>query len=863
MIDENSPQRWAAHPWQARVIRVVAFLVPILGSIVFVHFASLAVAMPTSSFVLFVSWWIGMSGTATLVLISLDRVFRRVLPLVALFKLSLVFPDEAPSRFRTALRSNTTETLEQRVARARAGGDHSTPVEAAEHLLSLVSELDKYDHLTRGHAERVRAYAQMIGKELHLSKSQLDGLNWAALLHDVGKLSIPDVILNKPGKPTEEEWGVLRRHTEFGDQIVEPLKDWLGDAARAVGEHHERWDGNGYPNKLAGDEISLAARIVSVADVFDVITSARSYKDPFTPAVARDEIAHCAGTQFDPRVVRAFLNVSLGRMRFVMGPLSWLTHAPILGRLPLTPAIGTVAGSMATVAAAVTTGMIATPPAPVLASTVPAAQQSVGKSDPIRETIPGGKSSVVGVESVGPGGKITSLRVLEQPADGRVQVTAGRRLQFTPAPGFTGKVTVPYEACWSDGTCRRGVVVFTVTPVNDPPVARPDAAVSVGGAAVIVDVLANDFDPEGAPLSIVSVSDVAGDRSQVLDRIVLPAGEGAQGAKASVEGKRIRFTPESGFTGTASFTYTIRDDKGGRASTTVRVRVTARPAAPVPTPAPAPEPAATPSPAESPSAPPEPSGSTDAPPAPPAPAAAAPKAVGDRVSVPQGVSVLVDVLANDSGATALTLVSVGTPARGTATKVGNRVRFTAPANYVGAVSFPYTIADADGARATATVSVTVLLVNVAPSFTARGKPVGAAERSRADGSGLGNEHRSGRDERGRPDGVVPRRVRQPRPVRRPASDRHRRHAQLHAGGGHVGRRDRDRACQGRRRHLERRQGHERPDHLHDHRHPRTHPATSASARQPPAGRGGRSCLRRRGRVRDVRRAGERQRSRFG
>ena len=100
-----------------------------------------------------------------MVLIGIDRVARRLLPLVALYKLSLVFPDAAPSRFRAALRANTVETLEQRVARAKALNDRSTPVEAAERLLSLVAELDSHDRLTRGHSERVRAYAQLIAKE--------------------------------------------------------------------------------------------------------------------------------------------------------------------------------------------------------------------------------------------------------------------------------------------------------------------------------------------------------------------------------------------------------------------------------------------------------------------------------------------------------------------------------------------------------------------------------------------------------------------------------------------------------------------------------------------------------------------------
>ncbi len=239
-------------------------------------------------------------------------------------------------------------------------------------------------------------------------------------------------------------------------------------------------------------------------------------------------------------------------MRFVMGPLSWLTHAPILARMPLTPAIGTVAGTMATVATAVATGVIATPPDPVLASNVPALEQSVGKSDPIKEITPENTSVVIGVERVGPGGKVLSLRVLKQPVAGHAHVTAGRQLQFTPSPGFTGTVSVLYEACWPGVTCRRGVVEVVVTPVNDPPVARPDAAVSPGGVPVVVDVLANDVDPEGGPLTIVSVSGTGGNRAQVLERIVLPAGSRAEVARAEIGESGFALHPRAGLSGCRS-----------------------------------------------------------------------------------------------------------------------------------------------------------------------------------------------------------------------------------------------------------------------------------------------------------------------
>jgi hypothetical protein len=698
VVTDETAQRWAARPVQAAVIRGFLFVVPIVGSVIFLHFLSGLVAMPTSSFVLFISWWVLMSGAATVVLVVIERITRRLLPLVALYKLSLVFPDAAPSRFRNALRSNTVETLAERVAHAKALNDGSTPVEAAERLLALVSELDSHDRLTRGHSDRVRAYAQMIGKEMHLSSSQLDLLNWAALLHDVGKLNVPSEILTKVGHPTDEEWNVLRRHPELGQELIAPLREWLGEWSHAVIQHHERWDGNGYPHGISGGDISLAARIVAVADVFDVITSARSYKSSFASTVARDEIARCAGEQLDPRVVRAFLNISLGRLRLVMGPLSWLAHVPVLGRLPFTPAIGAVSASVAAMAAVVTTGLVGTPPSQGLASTGLGIARGVAR--PIERVTHEDQNVVVSIDRVGAGATVISLRVIGQPSVGRVRTTTGHEILYSPPPDFSGDVSVEYEACWADRGCRRGIIRISVVPVNDAPMVRDDRATTRRGVPVSIDVLANDSDAEGDPLSIVAVSDLDVGGARIVAR-------------------RIRWSPPPAFVGTTSFRYTATDGLGGRAGARVTVRVRQTASAPPPTKTASTPPPVTPSqpesPVESASPPPAEPGS-------PSPADKTPNARIDKFSVPEGGAVLVDVLANDSDpdGEALSIVSVGSPARGTVRKVGDRVQFTAPSDYVGEVTFPYTITDPQGARDSSSVAVSVLLVNVPPSFSAGG-----------------------------------------------------------------------------------------------------------------------------------------------
>ncbi len=292
-----------------------------------------------------------------MVLLAVERLTRRLAPLATLLALSLTFPDRAPSRFRVALSNSSTHQLHVRIDEARRGVLGNTPSEAAERVLELVAALSMHDRITRGHSERVRAYSRMLGEELGLGEVELDRLQWAGLLHDIGKLLIPDAILNKPGALTAEEYEEVCRHPEYGRGMVAPLVPWLGESARAVWEHHERWDGGGYPSGLAGFDIAISARIVAVADTFDVMTSARSYKAPVSAAEARAELARCSGGQFDPAVVRAFLNISIGRLRLVTGPISWLAQVPLFPTSVLTGAVGgnaaaTLAATVAVVGAA-------------------------------------------------------------------------------------------------------------------------------------------------------------------------------------------------------------------------------------------------------------------------------------------------------------------------------------------------------------------------------------------------------------------------------------------------------------------------------------------------------------------------------
>jgi putative nucleotidyltransferase with HDIG domain len=169
---------------------------------------------------------------------------------------------------------------------------------------SLSATVDARDAYTAGHSRRVQQLALAIGRELGLSQAELDLLGHAALFHDIGKLAVPDAILLKPASLTEDEWGLMQRHAEEGARIIDRL-GFLQDAVPAIRHHHERWDGNGYPDGLGGEDIPLGARIIHVADALDSMLTTRIYRAARPADEALDELRRGAGGQFCPRTVAA------------------------------------------------------------------------------------------------------------------------------------------------------------------------------------------------------------------------------------------------------------------------------------------------------------------------------------------------------------------------------------------------------------------------------------------------------------------------------------------------------------------------------------------------------------------------------
>jgi len=276
----------------------------------------------------------------------------------------MLFPDRAPSRLAVAREAVRRRPIEEQLARVRAAG--ADPGAVAREILTLVAAMRAHDRPTRGHAERVRMFTDLLAEQLHVPRRDRDLLRWAAILHDIGKLRVPSTLLNKPGKPTEAEWVLLKAHPQHGAEIAAGLLPWLGEWAEVVVSHHERYDGTGYPMGLHGSGIPYGARIVAVADAYDVMTAARAYKRPVSRAAALAELVRFSGTQFDPAVVRAMVAVGAPRLRRAQGVVAWLADVPMVaGSVPAATLARVVgAGALATGAVTGTAAVLPTPTPP-------------------------------------------------------------------------------------------------------------------------------------------------------------------------------------------------------------------------------------------------------------------------------------------------------------------------------------------------------------------------------------------------------------------------------------------------------------------------------------------------------------------
>jgi putative nucleotidyltransferase with HDIG domain len=568
----TSAWRWQGMPIAAWAIRALVALAPPAAAVA----ATLtAAAVLTATGVRSdLPWWGVLVGSALGAGWMVDRAVRRLLPVAALLRLSIAFPDRAPSRFRVALRATTLAGLRRRLERGDL--DHSPDQrDAVASLLALAAAMNAHDRRTRGHSERVRAIADLMGRELGLSEAERDRLRWAALLHDVGKLSVPTEVLNKTGELSAHEWDVVRRHPLEGMRIAHPLLRWLGPWALTIQQHHEKWDGSGYPLGLSGTQIGLGARIVAVADAYDAMTGVRAYGRVLTPDEARVELARHAGSQFDPRAVRALLTISVGDLNRVFGLWAWLAPVPFVGGLRRLERSMVVAASTVVIAAGLgaalsadlgrlpsaeteAAAVVADAPAPVRVAGV---QVTSGPQGPVAVTPPApshpsGNLPGAAAPEVGTSGERTPA-----PAPAPAPATAGPSTVAAPAgeppapAPTTTTTTTPVPATTT--TTTPTTTTPTTPPTTSPPAllgpAVDDAVSAPSQGATVIDVLANDGGSDSPTVAIVS---------DPLHGEVDVLGNGS-----------IRYKPARGFVGDDQFEYSVCDPAGSCDTALVSVRV--------------------------------------------------------------------------------------------------------------------------------------------------------------------------------------------------------------------------------------------------------------------------------------------------
>ena len=594
----DSSARWSARPRLALVTRFVLLAAPIVASILFTlylgrNFPPERLGMGRWT------WTAGVFVLANVLLYVLGRIARRLTPLVGLLQLSLVFPDQAPSRSKVLLRKSNSKKMLREIESARNRGDESHKAMHADYLMQLLRDLNEHDRLTRGHSERVRSYSELIGEELKLSQGDMDKLRWSALLHDVGKLDVSAEILNKDGRPTKEEWAELQQHPAAAMPYLEPLRPWLGDWIHSADQHHCRFDGDGYPSDLAGHDITLAGRIVAIADAYDVMTSARSYKAPLSSELARQELTACAGTQFDPSLVRAFLHVGIGQLRAVAGPWAWFVNLAGSAQLPIPVASAASAASTAAWTTAIATvGLVAagtaTPPvdegpfafnepaivetttiaptttfAPTPTTIVPTSiiTTSVAAAVPTTTTVAPTTTTTTTITTTTDAPTTTTAA----PTTTVAQTTAAPTVApataaptippttTTLAPPTTTTVAPPTTTTVAPPTTTTTLAPPTTTttlapptippttttvPPNQPPIAMNDMFVTDEDTAAMFNLGLNDDDPDGIGLiwNVPTTTDQGGTLMEVLGTAL--------------------YTPPADFFGTDSFTYTVTDADG-------------------------------------------------------------------------------------------------------------------------------------------------------------------------------------------------------------------------------------------------------------------------------------------------------------
>lgn len=361
---------------------------------------------------------------------------------------------------------------------------------------------------------------------------------------------MPAEILNKDERPTDEEWATLAEHPAHAAAHLGAMASWLGPWLGAATEHHERWDGFGYPLGLAGNEISLAGRIVAVADAYDTMTSKRSYKPAIAPELAKRELVDSAGTHFDPEIVRAFLNVSLGR-RWMGGFVTWLTEVPAISSAAsngLGAAMPAAIASAAMVVGSVAPGLLPASADPDLALAVPPPSTIVSES--FEASAPTSEVSGAEVGSTSP--------------------------EDVPAPSSTALPrTVPASTTTTVPASTTTTVPASTTTTASSTTAKPSTTVPPEDSDFAID---DEFELETGKKENLEVLDNDGDKDflDTLDEETLEIVSGPSHANTEefrVHDDHVHYESIDGFVGTDAFRYRICTFDGACGIATVTIRV--------------------------------------------------------------------------------------------------------------------------------------------------------------------------------------------------------------------------------------------------------------------------------------------------
>ena len=585
-METASSSSWVRRPLIATALKAVVFVVPILISMAFIMVVTRIVPRP-DGLVPTIAWFVVLTLAATVVVARSGKALRGLLPIVALFNISLVFPDHAPSRFKLAMRKNTVRQLQRRVADGTL--EEQTPQEAAEHLLMLAAALNDHDRLTRGHTERVRAYSLMIGEELGLDEDDLAKLHWAGLIHDVGKLEVPAEILSKDGRPTEEEWQILRSHPEMGGESGCAA----ASVARTMGRRRDP-----APRTVRRHRVPERARRRGHLDLRTNRCSGRCVRrhhlGPVLQAAALGGVRALGADQVLRHTVRSRSRPRLPQHRNRPAPIghgsALLARGALRGRPEhrrsrghqrsecrgergdRCPAIGLIPGVDDTEPER------AAPPAAerevetTTSTAAPSTDQSTSTSTSTSTTTTtgpleaativldavAGAPATIDISAAYPGETLV-ITVLEAPEVGSFSIDDDGVALFLAPPDFTGELRAEVRVCRPSGECVDSAIRIVVGAWTGEPVPLDDAADGLEDTSVTIDVVANDASLDGSPLTVVAVERVGG----------------WNGDAASIVANRVVYVPAPQRSGAVELVYSVANDGGLTAEGTISIDIAA------------------------------------------------------------------------------------------------------------------------------------------------------------------------------------------------------------------------------------------------------------------------------------------------